>query len=381
MPNFVDLLTQLQSPDVHTRSQTVLQLTPDKFNGDKAIELLVQVVCHDTDLNVVEDATWVLAQHGANAVPFLLAQLTHSERNVRHNIVHTLGKIGDKIADSDAVLALIHATHDSESSVRLKAVYALGQIGDPQAIDAIIMRLDDSVADVNWTAREVLEGFGKQALGQLITALATPSAQVRELVANLLGDLGESVAVQPLIVALNTEDWQVRFAIIEALGNIGDVSALPIVAQMTQDAHPPIRAIANRALKSLQAKIITPKNTKPIQLGNIYWVTLPSEHDQDTRIPHPHVVIQITIGDAPDSIIMCAITSNLQRVSMQGNVLLDENEGNLPKQSVIEVSKIVTLAKDQLGAYIGTLSHERVSQIWAGINFIQTAYWSKKTTE
>jgi HEAT repeat protein len=254
MPDFDVLVTQLQSSDVHTRSQAVLQLQPVTADDDKAIELLVQIVCHDTDLNVVEDATWVLARHGTNAVPFLLEHITHPEVRVRHNIVHTLGKIGSKIMNSDGLSAIIHATHDRESSVRLKAVYALGQIGNPQAIEAVITRLDDSVADVSWTAREVLEGFGKQALPQLIDALGTPSAQVRELVANLLSDLGDSEAVQPLIVALDTEDWQVRFAIIEALGNMGDVRALPIVEQMTQDAHAPIRAIANASLKTLQAK-------------------------------------------------------------------------------------------------------------------------------
>jgi mRNA interferase MazF len=119
------------------------------------------------------------------------------------------------------------------------------------------------------------------------------------------------------------------------------------------------------------------KSAKSMRQGDIYWVTLPNENDQETRIPHPHVVIQTPVGDVPDSVMVCAITSNLQRVSVQGNVLLEETEGDLPKQSVVEVSKLYTLHKNQLGAYIGTLSETRITQIWAGINFIQKTYWSK----
>jgi mRNA interferase MazF len=112
---------------------------------------------------------------------------------------------------------------------------------------------------------------------------------------------------------------------------------------------------------------------RAIRPGDIFWVQLDSGEGEDARIPHPYVVIE---ADAPaegrpDRLVVCALTSNLKRVSMPGNILLDAGEGNLPRQSVIEVSKVSTIEMAQLGEYIGTLSAERVAQIAAGRRFVQ----------
>jgi HEAT repeat protein len=248
--SFPLLLSRLQSTAVHDRSQAVLQLQPGAHNPVQAIPALVQVLCADPDLNVVEDATWVLARYGTAATPALLQEITHSDAHARHNIVHALGKI----ADRQAVPALIVATQDGDAAVRLKAVYVLGQIGDPQAIPALITRLDDPVQNVHYTAREVLQHIGSAALPHLIQALGTPSAQVREMAANLLGDLADESAVEPLITALNTSDWQVRFAIVEALGSIGVTSVIPVLERLLDDPEPPVRAITRTVLKQLQPK-------------------------------------------------------------------------------------------------------------------------------
>ena len=64
-----------------------------------------------------------------------------------------------------------------------------------------------------------------------------------------------------------------------------------------------------------------------------------------------------------NTVMVCSLTSNLKRAAIPGNVLLDPNEANLPKQSVVVVSQIFTVDKRQLGEYIGTLSKRRVRQI------------------
>jgi mRNA interferase MazF len=58
-------------------------------------------------------------------------------------------------------------------------------------------------------------------------------------------------------------------------------------------------------------------------------------------------------------------------------VLLNVGEANLPKQSVVEVSKVSTVDKAQLGEYIGSLTDERVNQILAGMRFLQQSFFSK----
>jgi mRNA-degrading endonuclease toxin of MazEF toxin-antitoxin module len=69
-------------------------------------------------------------------------------------------------------------------------------------------------------------------------------------------------------------------------------------------------------------------------------------------------------------------TSNLKRAGEPGNVLLDDGEGNLPKQSVVVVSQVSSIQKTDLGVYLGALSDRRVEQILAGMRFQQASYFA-----
>lgn len=114
-----------------------------------------------------------------------------------------------------------------------------------------------------------------------------------------------------------------------------------------------------------------------INQGDLYWVPFDSLDDTDRRIPHPHVIIQDDLFNHSrlTTVVTCSLTSNLHRVNLPGNVLLEVGEGNLSKQSVVEVSKIFSVEKAQLGEYIGALSEQRVQQILAGIRFLQTSFF------
>ncbi len=116
-----------------------------------------------------------------------------------------------------------------------------------------------------------------------------------------------------------------------------------------------------------------------IRSGDIYWLHLQNAEDQEARIPHPHVVI--AIDPYQNKVAVCELTTNLKRVSMSGNVLLDVGEANLPKQSVIEVSKVAELDTTQLGEYIGSLSPQRTEQVAAGIRFLQRSFLPAGTGE
>lgn len=77
------------------------------------------------------------------------------------------------------------------------------------------------------------------------------------------------------------------------------------------------------------------------------------------------------------TVVVCALTTNLHRASEPGNVLLEANEGNLPRQSVVVVSQISSVDKTRLGARIGSLSDARVEQILAGLRFQQAAFFDR----
>ena len=57
----------------------------------------------------------------------------------------------------------------------------------------------------------------------------------------------------------------------------------------------------------------------------------------------------------------------------QGDVFwvdLEEGEANLPKRSVVNVTQVYTVDKDDLTEKLGTLSSERVQQILDGLYLV-----------
>lgn len=109
-----------------------------------------------------------------------------------------------------------------------------------------------------------------------------------------------------------------------------------------------------------------------IQQGEIYWIDLGDPSGLSPGYKHPHVVIQNNIFNQSriNTVVVCVLTSNLKRAAAPGNVLLDEGEGNLPNQSVVNVSQIFTVDKRDLEEKIGMLSRKRVREILVGVQLV-----------
>jgi mRNA interferase MazF len=109
-----------------------------------------------------------------------------------------------------------------------------------------------------------------------------------------------------------------------------------------------------------------------IHQGDIFWIDLDDPSGSEPAYRHPHVVIQNNLFNRSriNTVVVCALTSNLKGASVPGNVLLKPKEANLPKQSVVNVSQIFTVDKTQLAEKIGTLSAWRVREILSGIRLL-----------
>lgn len=109
-----------------------------------------------------------------------------------------------------------------------------------------------------------------------------------------------------------------------------------------------------------------------ISQGDVFWIDLGEPEGSGPGYLHPHVVIQNDLFNRSriGTVVVCALTSNLERARAPGNVLLELGEANLPKQSVVNVSQIFTVDRTQLGEQIGTLSKKRVHQILDGIRLV-----------
>ena len=88
----------------------------------------------------------------------------------------------------------------------------------------------------------------------------------------------------------------------------------------------------------------------------------------------PHYVVVIQSDDfnrSPiDTVVVCELTTVLRRANAPGNVLLVPGEGNLPEQSVVNVSRMVTLDKGILGNRIGVLDNERMREVLDGVRLV-----------
>ena len=109
-----------------------------------------------------------------------------------------------------------------------------------------------------------------------------------------------------------------------------------------------------------------------INQGDVYWIELGEPSGSGPGYRHPHVVIQNNVFNRSriNTVVLCALTSNLKRARAPGNVLLERGEANLPKQSVVNVSQIFTVDKGDLVERIGTLSRKRVRQILDGVSLL-----------
>ena len=105
-----------------------------------------------------------------------------------------------------------------------------------------------------------------------------------------------------------------------------------------------------------------------IRPGDVFWISPAGSNSIASDYPHPYLVVH---ADVSNTVMVCALTSNLKRAKEPGNVLLDEGEANLARQSVVVVSQVFTADRTQLGEYIGTVSERRIQQVLAGMRFLQ----------
>ncbi len=109
-----------------------------------------------------------------------------------------------------------------------------------------------------------------------------------------------------------------------------------------------------------------------ISQGDVFWINLGSPSGSAPGFRHPHIVIQNNIFNQSriNTVVVCALTSNLKRADAPGNVLLSKGEANLKKDRVVNISQIITIDKSDLIEKIGSLPLSRVKQIICGVKLL-----------
>jgi mRNA interferase MazF len=111
-----------------------------------------------------------------------------------------------------------------------------------------------------------------------------------------------------------------------------------------------------------------------INQGDVFWVDLGEPAGSEPAYRHLYLVIQNNVFNRSriSTVVVCSLTSNLQRVESPGNVLLKKGEANLPKSSVVNITQIFTVDKRDLTEKIGSISRDRFIQVLEGIELLIT---------
>lgn len=109
-----------------------------------------------------------------------------------------------------------------------------------------------------------------------------------------------------------------------------------------------------------------------ISQGEIWWADLPPPAGSGPGFRRPVVVVQ---GDALNrsniaTVVCIPLTSNLAWADAPGNVLLPARMTTLPKDSVANISQIITLDKSALTERVSKLSSAKLELLFTGLDVV-----------
>jgi mRNA interferase MazF len=109
-----------------------------------------------------------------------------------------------------------------------------------------------------------------------------------------------------------------------------------------------------------------------IAQGEVWWAELGEPAGSAPAFRRPVVVVQ---GDAFNrsairTVVCVALTSTIRWAEAPGNVRLTVRATGLPKESVANVSQLVTLDRGALTERVGRISASQLERVMSGIDIV-----------
>ena len=106
--------------------------------------------------------------------------------------------------------------------------------------------------------------------------------------------------------------------------------------------------------------------------GEIWWADLSEPTGSAPGFRRPVIVVQ---GDPLNrsrigTVVVVPLTSNLHWADAPGNVLLSAEVTNLSKESVANVSQIITIDRQTLTERVSKLPQNKLDLVYAGIDIV-----------
>lgn len=109
-----------------------------------------------------------------------------------------------------------------------------------------------------------------------------------------------------------------------------------------------------------------------IRRGEIWWASLPEPVASEPGARRPLLVVQADAFNRSriQTVLAVVLTTNLHRAEAPGNVLLPREETGLPKDSVANVSQLVTADRRFLTERVSVLPTRLLTDIEQGLRLI-----------
>jgi mRNA interferase MazF len=109
-----------------------------------------------------------------------------------------------------------------------------------------------------------------------------------------------------------------------------------------------------------------------IRRGEIWWADLPEPRRSEPGYRRPVLVIQADAFNRSriQTVIVAAITSNVELAEAPGNVLLPARATGLPRDSAVNVSQVLTLDRGFLTEHAGTLTARLLRAVEEGLRIV-----------
>jgi len=109
-----------------------------------------------------------------------------------------------------------------------------------------------------------------------------------------------------------------------------------------------------------------------VERGEIWWASLPFPSGSGPGYRRPLIIVQSNTFNRSNikTLIAVVITSNLRLAEAPGNFLLPSKSTGLPKDSVANVSQLITIDKSFITEMIGKLTPIQVKQLEEGLRLV-----------
>jgi len=109
-----------------------------------------------------------------------------------------------------------------------------------------------------------------------------------------------------------------------------------------------------------------------IRRGDVWWASLPDPSGSEPGYRRPVVIVQSDSFNRSkiNTVVVAAITSNLDLAAAPGNVSLTRRQSRLPRDSVVVVSQILTLDRRFLTKRVGSLPSVLLADVDRGVRLV-----------